>query len=268
MNRNRISRRQYYTGELSTLVRPFSASGSSRLAIASLKTRSLPPPPSHQLSSHSYHSCDSMKVLWNLKDACVPLIKDRLFFQSWKKEFLKNKKRGLMSQKRNQKWTWKISGLGFRWVPKEFTPCFWKTSPALLTCWSFSPKWKKRSCNARIGGGEMAAFIMGYPNKKDDFVLTIDDSLTDIDAIVIQTQEGVGLLAFASRTHTKSQWNFSSTEREPVSLVDVTDQIYIKTAVLQNHHCHMQGSSCVFIDFPRSGRQNWTYTNLVSWNQS
>ena len=57
--------------------------------------------------------------------------------------------------------------------------------------------------------------ILGYPNDTDPYTLTTDASLFDMGAIISQRQQwGERVIAFASKTLSKSQRNYSATKRE------------------------------------------------------
>ena len=59
------------------------------------------------------------------------------------------------------------------------------------------------------------ATILGYPNDTDSYTLTTDASLFGIGAIISQRQQwGERIIAYASKTLSKSQQNYSATKRE------------------------------------------------------
>ena len=65
--------------------------------------------------------------------------------------------------------------------------------------------------------------ILGYPNDTDPYTLTTDASLFDIGAIISQRQQwGERVIAYASKTLSKSQRNYSATKRELFAIVYFT----------------------------------------------
>ena len=64
---------------------------------------------------------------------------------------------------------------------------------------------------------------MGYPNDTDPYTLTTDASLFGIGAIIFQKQQwGERVIAYASKTLSKSQRNYSATKRELFAIVYFT----------------------------------------------
>ena len=64
---------------------------------------------------------------------------------------------------------------------------------------------------------------MGYPNDTDPYTLTTDASLFGIGAIISQRQQwGERVIAYASKTLSKSQRNYSATKRELFAIVYFT----------------------------------------------
>ena len=65
--------------------------------------------------------------------------------------------------------------------------------------------------------------IMGYPNDTDPYTLTTDASLFGIGGIISQRQQwGERVIAYASKTLSKSQRNYSATKRELFAIVYFT----------------------------------------------
>ena len=65
--------------------------------------------------------------------------------------------------------------------------------------------------------------ILGYPNDTDPYTLTTDASSFGIGAIISQRQQGgERVIAYASKTISKSQRNFSPTKRELFAIVYFT----------------------------------------------
>ena len=65
--------------------------------------------------------------------------------------------------------------------------------------------------------------ILGYPNDTDPYTLTTDASLFGICAIISQRQQwGERVIAYASKTLSKSQRNYSATKRELLAIVYFT----------------------------------------------
>ena len=61
----------------------------------------------------------------------------------------------------------------------------------------------------------LEAPVLGYPNDRDQYTLTADASLTGIGAILTQKQGTEDrVIAYASKTLSKSQQNYSATKRE------------------------------------------------------
>ena len=62
--------------------------------------------------------------------------------------------------------------------------------------------------------------ILGYPNDTDPYTLTTDASLFGIGVIISQRQQwGERDIAYASKTLSKSQRNYSATKRELFAIV-------------------------------------------------
>ena len=73
--------------------------------------------------------------------------------------------------------------------------------------------------------------VLGYPNDRDQYTLTTDASLTGIGAILTQkqgTEERV--IAYASKTLSKSERKYSTTKRELFAIVQFTH--YFKNYLL------------------------------------
>ena len=67
------------------------------------------------------------------------------------------------------------------------------------------------------------AQILGYPNDTDPYTLTTDASLFGIGAIISQRQQWVErVIAYARKTLSKSQRNYSATKRELFAIVYFT----------------------------------------------
>ena len=65
--------------------------------------------------------------------------------------------------------------------------------------------------------------ILGYPNDTDPYTLTTDASLFGIGAIISQREQwGERVIAYASKTLSKKQRNFSATKRELFAIVYFT----------------------------------------------
>ena len=68
--------------------------------------------------------------------------------------------------------------------------------------------------------------ILGYPNDTDPYTLTTDASLFGIGAIISKRQQwGERVIAYASKTLSKSQRNYSATKRELFAIVYFTQHI-------------------------------------------
>ena len=80
----------------------------------------------------------------------------------------------------------------------------------------------------------LEAPLLGYPNDRDQYTLTADASLTGIGAILTQKQ-GIEdrVIAYASKTLSKSQQNYSATKRELFAIVHFTH--YFKNYSLGQH---------------------------------
>ena len=69
----------------------------------------------------------------------------------------------------------------------------------------------------------MNAPVLGYPNDRDPYTLTTDASLTGIGAILTQKQGTEDrVIAYASKTLSKSQRNYSATKQELFAIVHFT----------------------------------------------
>ena len=69
-------------------------------------------------------------------------------------------------------------------------------------------------------GKSLSAPILGYPNNRNEYILVTDASLKCLNAVLTQNQEGVDrIIAYAKRTLTKSQENYSVTKREFFAVV-------------------------------------------------
>ena len=69
----------------------------------------------------------------------------------------------------------------------------------------------------------LEAPVLGYPNDRDQYTLTTDASLTSIRAILTQKQETEDrVIAYAKKTLSKSQRNYSATKRELIAIVHFT----------------------------------------------
>ena len=65
--------------------------------------------------------------------------------------------------------------------------------------------------------------ILGYPNDTDPYTLTTDASLFGFGVIISQRQQlGERVIAYASKTLSKSQRNYSATKRELFPIVYFT----------------------------------------------
>ena len=65
--------------------------------------------------------------------------------------------------------------------------------------------------------------VLGYPIDRDQYTLTTDASLTGIGAILTQKQGTEDrVIAYASKTLSKSQRNYSATKRELFAIVHFT----------------------------------------------
>ena len=77
--------------------------------------------------------------------------------------------------------------------------------------------WSKESESAveQLKQALQKAPILGFPNDTDPYTLTTDASLFGIGAIISQRQQwGERVIAYASKTLSKSQRNYSATKRE------------------------------------------------------
>ena len=80
----------------------------------------------------------------------------------------------------------------------------------------------------------LEAPVLGYPNDRDQYTLTTDASLTGIGAIFTQKQGTEDrVIAYASKTLSKSQRNYSATKRELFSIVHFTH--YFKNYLIGQH---------------------------------
>ena len=86
----------------------------------------------------------------------------------------------------------------------------------------------------------MEAPVLGYPNDRDPYSLTTDSLLTSIGAILTQKQ-GIEdrVIAYASKTLSKSQQNYSATKRKSFAIVHFTH--YFKNYLLGQHFFNYNG---------------------------
>ena len=65
--------------------------------------------------------------------------------------------------------------------------------------------------------------VLGYPNNRDQYTLTTDASLSGIGAVLTQKQGTEDrVIAYASKTLSKSQRSYSATKRELFAIVHFT----------------------------------------------
>ena len=81
----------------------------------------------------------------------------------------------------------------------------------------------------------LEAPVLGYQKDRDQYTLTTDASLTGIGAILTQKQGTEDrVFAYASKTLSKSQRNYSATKRELIAIVHFTH--YFKNYLLGQHY--------------------------------
>ena len=90
------------------------------------------------------------------------------------------------------------------------------------------------SAIAELKKRPLEAPILGYPNNRDSYTLTTGASLTGIRAILTQKQGTEDrVIAYASKTLSKSQRNYSATKRELFTIVHFAH--YFKNYLLGQH---------------------------------
>ena len=118
---------------------------------------------------------------------------------------------------------------------RKFIPGFGKTAEPLYRLLNNSNKFEwSTECTSAVAELKkklLEAPVLGYPNDRDQFTLTIDATLTGIGAIFTQKQGTEDrVIAYASKTLSKSQRNYSATKREIFAIVYFTH--YFKNYLL------------------------------------
>ena len=125
--------------------------------------------------------------------------------------------------------------LGLVGYYRKFIPGFGKTAEPLYRLLNKSNKFEcsteSTSAVAELKKKLLEAPVLGYPNERDRYTLTTDASLTGIGAILTQKQGTEDrVIAYASKTLSKSQRNYSATKRELFAIVHLTH--YFKNYLL------------------------------------
>ena len=115
---------------------------------------------------------------------------------------------------------------------RKFIPGFGKTAEPLYRLLNKSNKFEwsaeRASAVAELKKKLLEAPDLGYPNNRDQYTLITDASLTGIGAILTKKQGTEDrVIAYASKTLSKSQRNYSATKRELFAIVHFT--IILKT---------------------------------------
>ena len=125
--------------------------------------------------------------------------------------------------------------LGLLGYYRKFIPGFGKTAEPFYRLLNESNKFEwSTECTSAVAELKktlLEAPVLGYPNDRDQYTLTTDASLTGIGAILTQkhgTEDRV--IAYASRTLSKSQRIYSATKREFFAIVHLTH--FFKTIYL------------------------------------
>ena len=95
-------------------------------------------------------------------------------------------------------------------------------------------------CGSRVEEKAFGSPILGYPNDRDPYTLTTDASLTSMRAILTQKQGTEDrVIAYDSKTLSKSQRNYSATKRELFAIVHFTH--YFKNYFLDQYFLNYNG---------------------------
>ena len=95
-------------------------------------------------------------------------------------------------------------------------------------------EYRVQKCGNRVKKKLLDAPVLGYPNDRDPYTLTTDTSLTGSGAIPTQKQRTEDrVIAYASKTLSKSQRNYSATKRELFVIVHFTQ--HFKNYLLGQH---------------------------------
>ena len=82
-----------------------------------------------------------------------------------------------------------------------------------------------QKCGSRVNKKLLYAPVLGYLSNRDPYTLTTDASLTGNEAMFTQKQgTEARVIAYAGKTLSKSQRNFSATKRELFAIVHFTKQ--------------------------------------------
>ena len=115
----------------------------------------------------------------------------------------------------------------FRGHFRKFIPDFGRTAETLYRLLNKANKFEwSTECTSAVAELKkkiLEAPILGYLNDRDHYMLTTDASLTGIGAILTQKQGTEDrVIAYASKTLSKSQRNYSATERELFAIIRFT----------------------------------------------
>ena len=92
--------------------------------------------------------------------------------------------------------------------------------------------------------------VLGYPNDRDPCTFTTDASLTGIGAILTQKQgTDDRIIAYASKTLSKKQRNYSATKRELFEIVHFTQHFknYLQSKLYKNSMPNKQGDISILV---------------------
>ena len=108
---------------------------------------------------------------------------------------------------------------------RKFIPDFGKTAESLYSLLNKSNKieWRTECKNAvtKLKKKLLDAPVLGYPYDRDPYALTTNASLTGNGAIFTQKQGTEDrVIAYSSKTLSKSQRNYSATKRELINTED------------------------------------------------
>ena len=104
-----------------------------------------------------------------------------------------------------------------------------------------------QKCGNRVKMKLLDAPVLGYPNDRDPYTLTTDTSLTGSGAIPTQKQRTEDrVIAYASKTLSKSQRNYSATKRELFVIVHFTQ--HFKNYSLGQHFFNYNGPPGTCLD--------------------
>ena len=117
--------------------------------------------------------------------------------------------------------------LGLVGYYQKFIPAFGKTAEHLYMLLNKSNKFEwSTECTSSVAELKkklLEAPVLGYPNDRDQYTVTTDASLTGIETILTQKQGTEDrIIAYASKTLSKSQRNYSATKRELFAIVHFT----------------------------------------------